>query len=244
MTKTSGVFGTESSSLGLLWGGRQRQSSKCGVLRDFFISALISGFIRKSQKSKAYVEISGQIDGKRPFIRQFCGLNCVMCKTNSDDLFLLLVKAENRILVECLVKEGVEFVVVGSTALIFYGLGEIAGVGDLDLLLNDTADNARHVLSALATAGTPVNATAEQLARPYAQIKLKESTPYWADLITAPEEMSFAQIWSNAFSATKDGLTLKVASIAHLTQMKRIAISAGGGDMAKYQADLESLLSA
>lgn len=168
----------------------------------------------------------------------------VMHKANADSLFLLLCKAENRDLVARLLKGGVDFVVVGSSALAYYGLREITDVGDLDLLVNDTKENAERVLSVLSAAGVPVNATTDQLARPRAQIKLKGGTQYWADILTSTEEIPFDQVLTDAVIVIKDGLTLKVASIAYLRCMKEITLRDGGEEVAKHEADLERLRNA
>jgi hypothetical protein len=143
-----------------------------------------------------------------------------MLHSGADAVFLLLVKAANRELVQRLVTGGVEFVVVGSTALAFHGLRDPALVGDLDLLVNNTPENAERVGRALASAGVPLSVAAERLTQTKAQVQLKGQTRYFADILTSSAQLSYTVVRDQAAKATQGQLTLLIASREHLIQMK------------------------
>lgn len=101
-----------------------------------------------------------------------------MQHSGPEAVFLLLVKASNRKLVQEFVAAGVDFVVVGSTALAFHGLRDPGFVGDLDLLVNNTPENAERIARALSGAGVPLAVPAERLVSLKAQVQLKGRTEY------------------------------------------------------------------
>ena len=166
-----------------------------------------------------------------------------MHHSGPDAVFLLLVKAENRALVRHMAAGGVEFIVIGSTALAFHGLRDPALVGDLDLMVNNTPENAERVGQALATAGVPLRVSAERLTHPKVQVQLKERTEYYADILTPSAELPYATVLAQAEKATQGPLTLYIASRTHLIRMKEEAVLEGQ-DVEKHEADLLRLRAA
>lgn len=98
----------------------------------------------------------------------------------------------------------VEYVVVGAFAVSFHGYPRYTG--DLDLLVNSTAENAARVLRVLSEFGfASLDVTAEDLQRPNYIVQLGIH-PNRIDLITGISGVSFEEAWMNRRQGEIDGV--------------------------------------
>ena len=116
-------------------------------------------------------------------------------------------------------KEGVEYLLFGSMARSHYR--SLASVGDMDVLINPTPENATKVKPALDTVmcrihdGALANCTAEDLAKPGKQLCLgRDDKSYLnVDLFTAKREFNFREAFSRSIAVEViDGIPARVAS--------------------------------
>ena len=116
-------------------------------------------------------------------------------------------------------KEGVEYLLFGSMAKSHYRHSP-ASVGDVDVLLNPTLENAKKVKPALdfvvrRICGSLPNLTVEGLAEPGRQLDLGSFCRSYlkVDLFTAKREFDFCEAFSRSIAVeVVDGIPARVAS--------------------------------
>jgi len=155
---------------------------------------------------------------------------------STRDLKPLATWGGNVRLVRGLLEAGVRFLVVGGSAVHFhYPWRE---PGDLDLLVEPTAENARRVAAALAALGSPPldPGVIERLAcadLPYAHIDLKDHPEFNADILS-DRISNFEEVWAGAAEATVGDCRVWVASIrALLARLSRSSLPKHVDDKAR-----------
>ena len=119
-------------------------------------------------------------------------------------------------------KEGVEYLLFGSMAKSHYRHSP-ASVGDVDVLLNPTLENAKKVKPALdfvvrrICGGFLPDRAVEDLAKPSKQLVLGSFGSYLkVDLFTAKREFDFCEAFSRIAVEVVDGIPARVASESDL----------------------------
>ena len=158
-------------------------------------------------------------------------------------LSLLLTKAENAKLVEHFCEAGVEFLVVGGTALAIHGCREVADVDDLDLLVSPTIENAKKIFSAFAVANVTVRELPESLAKNAVQIPVK-NWQYWAEVLTPRKGFDFEKMFRASIPLSFRSRTLYIASRDDLLKMKEDAVYEISCILTKHEKDLACLRNA
>jgi len=118
------------------------------------------------------------------------------------------LNADFRDLLSALLVEHAEFVVVGAYALALHGVPRFTG--DLDVLVNPTADNAGRVWRALAAFGAPVGAgrlVEADLATPDMVYQIGVA-PRRIDVLTGITGVTFREAWDTRETAHVDGLAI------------------------------------
>lgn len=132
----------------------------------------------------------------------------------------LYVFVSNAQLVRTLVEKEVRFIVVGGLAVHYYAQERI--VRDLDLLVEQTQDNAQRLFSALAaehlTPHFSMDLISEPTDRPQ-QLPLKDI--HYADLLTPGKAIDFETEWDRANIAQIHSHHVRIASRDLLLAMKR-----------------------
>ena len=100
----------------------------------------------------------------------------------------LLLKAVNR--------HGVEYLIIGSMAKSYYH--PVQGVGDMDVLINPTAENLRKVRTALAEVGITLKSPIEASAQPFRQIPCSHYHETYADILTPNPRFGFCDAFSRS----------------------------------------------
>ena len=134
-----------------------------------------------------------------------------------------------------LLKEKVDFVVVGAYALAFHGVPR--ATGDIDVFVRPSAENAARVVRALVAFGAPVQAagvTEADFTRPgiVYQIGLP---PRRVDVLTQISGINFTEAWESRVPASFDDATVYFLGREALIRNKR---STG---RTKDLADVENL---
>lgn len=113
---------------------------------------------------------------------------------NKDSLEFVVLLNSNK----------VEYVIVGAFAVSFHGYPRYTG--DLDLLINPTAENASRVVRALSEFGfASLAVTTEDLQRPNYIVQLGVH-PNRIDLITGITGVSFEEAWASRCAGDIDGI--------------------------------------
>ena len=126
----------------------------------------------------------------------------------------------NRRLVRELVGAGARFLVVGGSAMLWYFSERQVGNNDLDLLVEDTPENAARVVSAVNALGFAGDTfTPERFSqRQNTLVRLNDGMTVLADLLTRCD-LPFPELWAEATDGLLLGHPVKVASPATLWLM-------------------------
>ena len=128
-------------------------------------------------------------------------------------------------------KEGVEYLLFGSMAKSHYH--SLPSVGDMDVLINPTPENATKVKSGLDDVmcrihGAPAKCTAEALAKPGQQLCLGRDYKSYlnVDLLTAKREFDFPEAFSRSIDVEViDGIPARIASEGDLKILDSLTAS-------------------
>ena len=114
---------------------------------------------------------------------------------------------------------GVRFVIVGGRAVQFHGHPRVTK--DLDLLIEASPENGRHLRSALKILGTQVTNPEQFESLSEAQRAKGSFCRYAVDYLTAINSVRFVEAWDDAIRVVADGLTVRVISKRHLVASKQ-----------------------
>ncbi|HNT33578.1 MAG TPA: nucleotidyltransferase [bacterium] len=115
-------------------------------------------------------------------------------------------------------EEGVEYLVVGAHAVIFYTVPRYTK--DIDLWVNPTAENAARVYRALAKFGSPLEGTdvaSFQDANCLFQIGVE---PNRADVLMGVAGLVFEEAWSRRARGSYGGVPINILSLSDLIRSK------------------------
>ena len=160
----------------------------------------------------------------------------------SLDLPYIYAKSGSEELVRLFQQHGVRFIVVGGTAVAFYGCRDPLEVDDFDVLIDPTIANAERVLAALASGFLRVPFDVEALARPRVQLPLKV-LHCWADILT-PEHSEFDLLFMCSAQVRIGRFSVRVIGRSDLIAMKERAIESDRPAAGKHQRDLQCLKAA
>ncbi|CAH0646787.1 MULTISPECIES: hypothetical protein [Pseudomonas] len=143
----------------------------------------------------------------------------------------------NRALLEGLLKHGARFLVVGGIAVHLHDPARNIDGSDLDLLIESTPKNAKHVICALynlelAPDFTEDSISSSALSRQHLPLKTQR---FFADILTTGPDIDFAHEWEQANEAMVNGQRVRYASIDLLIRMKE------GSERRKDQEDVARL---
>jgi hypothetical protein len=138
-----------------------------------------------------------------------------------------------RAFIESLNSNGVEYLVVGAMAVAHHGFPRYTG--DLDVLVRNSADNAKRLESALAEFGfTALGLKAADFMNSYRVIQLGVP-PTRIDILTSLTGVSFDAAWAGRVEAVVGGIRVNFIGREALIQNKRLT------GRAQDRADLEAL---
>lgn len=144
----------------------------------------------------------------------------------------------NYELVAALHRAGVRFMVIGGVATALYAPERVSDdPGEIDLLVEPTADNASRVIDALDSVKVRDPAlTVERIARPSVQVQVKKGGYFYADIVTPrPDDDAFTTLFERAVDESLGSTPVKV--ISKNDQLARLRRS----DQEKHRRDVELL---
>ena len=116
---------------------------------------------------------------------------------------------------------GADFLIVGAHALATHGVPR--ATGDLDIWVRPTPDNARRVLTALASFGAPLHdLTIDDLAKPDTVFQIG-LPPARVDILSGISGVTFEEAWPRRMTVTLEGLDVAVLSRDDFIANKRAA---------------------
>jgi hypothetical protein len=126
---------------------------------------------------------------------------------------------EWREFVELLNSNGVEYLVVGATALAHHGIPRFTG--DLDILLRNTAENGSRVERLLRDFGFgDLGLRAQDFTNSYQVVQLGVA-PLRIDLLTSISGVTFEEAWAGRVSAIVDGVKMNLIGRKELIENKK-----------------------
>ena len=130
-----------------------------------------------------------------------------------------LFNSDYRDMIECLQREGVEFMLVGGYAVALHGWPRTTF--DIDFWIMANPQNAAAVMRALKAFGAPLmDLTEEDFHRPGMVFQIG-TEPQRIDILSAVSGVAYEDAVSRALKMEVDGLTLKVISLDDLIANKR-----------------------
>ena len=141
-----------------------------------------------------------------------------------------------RDMIECLLKEGVDFMLVGGYAVALYGWPRTTF--DIDFWIMANPENAKAVMRAIRAFGAPLIGLTEADFHKPGMVFQIGTEPQRIDIISAVDGLDYADASRRAVRMNVDGLELKVIAIDDLIVNKRA--SGRPKDIADAQA-LEKL---
>jgi hypothetical protein len=124
-----------------------------------------------------------------------------------------------RDMLSALSDEGADHLLVGAYALAVYGVPR--ATGDVDVWIRPTAENARHVRSALARFGAPVvDLTEADLVRPGTVFQIGVA-PNRIDILTSIDGVTFDEAWPARRVVRIENLDVPVLARHHLIRNKK-----------------------
>ncbi|MBQ4384417.1 MAG: nucleotidyltransferase [Kiritimatiellae bacterium] len=130
-----------------------------------------------------------------------------------------MLNPDYRDMVECLLKEGVDFMLVGGYAVALYGWPRTTF--DIDFWIMANPENAKAVMRAIRAFGAPLMGLTEaDFHRPGMVFQIG-TEPQRIDIISAADGLDYADASRRAVRMNVDGLELKVISIDDLIVNKR-----------------------
>jgi hypothetical protein len=124
--------------------------------------------------------------------------------------------ARNQDFVASLVRANARFMIVGGLAVHFY-VPERA-VGDLDLLIDPTRENAQKILSAMRSPLFTIEASVDDLIAPK-RVQLPAKIDFLLDILTPGPDIEFAHDFSLARDANLGSVVVKVAAASTLRKL-------------------------
>lgn len=124
-------------------------------------------------------------------------------------------------MVDCLNREGVEYVVVGAFALAQHGLPR--ATGDIDFFVRPSAENASRVVGALDAFGAPLNSagvTASDFAKAGMVYQIG-IIPRRIDILTEASGITFDEAWSSRVVRTINEREVAFVGLEPLLKNKR-----------------------
>lgn len=132
-----------------------------------------------------------------------------------------MLNPDFRDMLSCLKSEEAEFIIVGAYALAAHGFPR--ATGDIDILINNSPQNAQKIMRALAKFGAATADFSEQDFTATDMIMQIGVEPCRIDLITSIDDVTFEEAWSNRVNIEIDGLEIDILSKADLLKNKLAA---------------------
>ena len=130
-----------------------------------------------------------------------------------------LLNPDYRDMVECLQREGVDFMLVGGYAVALYGWPRTTF--DIDFWIMANPDNAKAVMRAIKAFGAPLMELTERDFHKPGMVFQIGNEPQRIDIISAVDGLDYADASLRAAKMTVDGMEIKVLSLDDLIVNKR-----------------------
>ena len=130
-----------------------------------------------------------------------------------------ILNPDYRDMVECLLREGVDFMLVGGYAVALHGWPRTTF--DIDFWIMANPENAKAVMRAITSFGAPLMGLTEaDFHRPGMVFQIG-TEPQRIDIISAVDGLDYADAALRAVTMNVDGLEIKVVSLDDLIVNKR-----------------------
>lgn len=124
-------------------------------------------------------------------------------------------------LLEELVRDAVEFLVVGGYAVAFHGRPR--ATKDIDIFLDGRRENLDRAARALARFGAPEKTVAAIQSMSESEIVFMGQPPLRVDFLRSIDGVASADLFAQAVVTDLDGVRVRIISLAHLIENKRAA---------------------
>jgi hypothetical protein len=152
----------------------------------------------------------------------------------------ITIRGDYQHFVEEAVRLDLEFIVVGSVALAFYGCRPLEAIHDLDILINPTLPNANRVNVLLNSLQFSCLPAPEKIIKPGIQLPAKNQS-CCVDILTPQKELDFSTLRSRSRETSIGSTRARVMGLNDLINMKEIAEKTGKEEHEKHLKDLTCL---
>jgi len=135
----------------------------------------------------------------------------------------------------------IEFLIVGGTAVAYYGCRNYDKVNDLDLMINPTQNNAERIINLLNSQGLKCNWTVDDVIMPNKHIPLKSF--FDLDILTPPNQIDFNTLIMRSEDSFIESCRVKIISLNDLILIDKIALEKERAELEKQEEKIEQLLS-
>jgi predicted nucleotidyltransferase len=160
---------------------------------------------------------------REEFANQFLSNTAKQVSGESDIISALmnehLLNKDYRDMIECLLKAGVDFMLVGGYAVALHGWPRTTF--DIDFWIMANPENAKAVVQAIRAFGAPLmNLTEADFHKPGMVFQIG-AAPQRIDIISAIDGLDYSEAVGRAVRMNVDGLAIKVISLDDLIVNKR-----------------------
>lgn len=121
----------------------------------------------------------------------------------------------------CMNSTGVDYLVIGGVAVAVHGF--VRATGDIDILVRDSAENARRMVAALELFGFGSTQLSEELFTKPRSLVTMGVAPAKIDIINYCSGVTFDECWQARQLAKMNGDLIPVVSLEYLRRLKEAA---------------------
>ena len=149
----------------------------------------------------------------------------------------LQCNGSNKQVIEALVKNSVEFLLIGGLAVSWFCPRQ---ADDMDILVNPSLENSRKVFHSIVSLGYLEGFAETSFSRNGVLAHLKKY--HYADILTPKETWpSYKKLASDAVEASIFNIPIKLPSVLNLIELKNLAIKEAEESIEKHQNDIRLL---
>ncbi|MBA3580979.1 MAG: hypothetical protein H0W44_00855 [Gammaproteobacteria bacterium] len=156
---------------------------------------------------------------------------------NIDDTGGLVIRGDNQQFLETAIRNGVDFIVIGSVAAAYYKCRELDEINDLDLLINPTKENGEKVIRTLSNMHISVKWQSSELEKPAKQIPIKCNFCN-VDILTPKNNQDYKSMKNESNISYIGNSKVDILSLVDLIKIKEETLNEITSEAEKHEKDL------
>ena len=156
---------------------------------------------------------------------------------NIDDAGRLIIRGDNQQFLDMAISNGVDFIVIGSVAVAYYGCRELDEINDLDLLINPIEENGKKVINTLSDMHISINCSPSELEKPGKQIPVKCQFCE-VDILTPKKNQDYNSMKNDSNFSCIGNSKVSIVSLVDLIKIKEETLNEITKEAEKHEKDL------